>query len=43
MASRDHPKYSIVENGQNTEKDSGDLMRLAFTQTPVNDNQLTLM
>ena len=31
--SRYHPNYSIVENGQNTEKSPGDLRRLAATQT----------
>ena len=41
--SRDHPDYSIVDNSQNTEKSPGDLRRLAVTQTPVKDHQLTLM
>ena len=40
--SGDHPNYNIVENGQNTEKSPGDLWRLAVTQTPVKDHQLTL-
>ena len=31
--SGDHPNYSIVEIGQNTEKSPGDLRRLAVTQT----------
>ena len=35
--------YSIIENGQNTETSPGDLTRLAVTQTPVKDHQLTLM
>ena len=39
----DHPDCSIVENGQNTEKNPGDLRRLAVTQTPVKDHQLILM
>ena len=39
----DHPNYSIVEIGQNTEKSPGDLRRLAVTQTPVENHQLTLM
>ena len=39
----DHSNDSIIENGQNTEKSPGDLMRLAVTQTPVEDHQLTLM
>ena len=29
------PNYSIIENGQNTEKSPGDLRRFAFPQTPV--------
>ena len=41
--SRDHPNYSIIENGHNTEKSHGDLRRLAVTQTLVKDHQLTLM
>ena len=41
--SGDYPNYSIVENVQNTEKSPGDLRRLAVTQTPVKDHQLTLM
>ena len=34
---------SIIENGQNTKKSPGDLRRLAVTQTPVKNHQLTLM
>ena len=41
--SGDHPNYSIIEIGQNTEKSSGDSKRLAVTQTPVKDHQLTLV
>ena len=41
--SGDYPNYSIVENGQNTEKSPEDLRRLAFIQTPMKDHQLTLM
>ena len=41
--SGDHPNYYIIENGQNTEMSPGDLRRLAVTQTPVKDHQLTLM
>ena len=41
--SGDHPNNSIIENGQNTEKSPGDLRRLAVTQSPVKDPQLTLM
>ena len=33
--SRDHSNYSIIEIGQNTEESSGDLRRLAVTQTPT--------
>ena len=33
----------IIENGQNTEGGAGHLRRLAVTQTPVKDHQLTLM
>ena len=35
--------YSIVENGQNTEKSPGDLRRLVIPQPPVKDHQLTLV
>ena len=38
----EHPNYSIIENGQNTEKSPGDLRRLAVTQTAVKGHQLTL-
>ena len=41
--SGDHPNDSIIENGQNTEKSPGNLRRLAVTQTPVKNHQLTLM
>ena len=37
---RDHPNYSIVKIGQNTEKCPGDLRILA--RTPVEHHQLTL-
>ena len=40
---RDHPNYSIVKIGQNTEKNSVDLRRLAITQTPVKGQQLMLV
>ena len=39
----DQPKYSITENGQNTEKSPGDFRRLAVIQTPVKEHQLSLM
>ena len=41
-ASRDHPDYSIVKIGQNTEKSPGDLIRLSITQTPVKGHQQEL-
>ena len=41
--SEDHPNYSIIENGQNTEKSLGDLRRLVVTQTQVKNHQLTRM
>ena len=41
--SGDHPSYSIIKIDQNTEKSSGDLRRLAVAQTPVEDDQLTLV
>ena len=33
--SRNHPKYSIVKIGQNTEKSPSDLKRLPVPQTPL--------
>ena len=39
----DHPNYSIIKFGQNTEKSPGDLRKLAVIQTSVKDHQLTLM
>ena len=39
----DRLDYRIVENGQNTEKSPGYLRILIVTQTPMKDNQLTLM
>ena len=39
---RDYPNDSIPEDGQNTETSPGDLRRLAVTQTPVKNHQLTL-
>ena len=41
--SGDHPNYCIIENGQNTKKNPGDLRRLAVTQTPGKNHRLTLM
>ena len=40
---RDYPKDSIAENSQNPEMSPEDLRRLAVTQTPVKNHQLTLM
>ena len=40
---RHYPNDSIAENGQNPETSPGDLRRLAVTQTPVKNHQLTLM
>ena len=40
---RVHPDYSIIKIGQNTEKGTGDLRRLAVTQTPVKNPQLMLV
>ena len=37
-----HLNYRIVEIGHNTKKSPGDLRRLAVTQTPLKDYQLTL-
>ena len=39
----DYPNDSIIKIGQNTEKSPGDLRRLAGTQTPVRNHQLTLV
>ena len=41
--SGDDKDYSIVENGQNTEKSPGDLRKLDVTQTPEKNYQLTLV
>ena len=41
--SGDHPNNSIIEIGHNTEKSSGDSRRLAVTQAPVEDHQLSLV
>ena len=35
--------YHIVEIGQNTEKGTGDLRKLAVARTPVQNHQLTLL
>ena len=31
----DHPNYSIIKIGHNTEKSPGDLRTLSITQTPI--------
>ena len=36
--SRDHPNYSIVKIGYNTDKSHGDLRKFAVTQIPVKKN-----
>ena len=41
--SGDHPNYSIVKIGWNTEKSPGDLNRLVVTQTLVRNHWLTLV
>ena len=41
--SGDHPNYSIIKIGQNTEKSPGDLRRLAITLPPMKDPLLTLV
>ena len=41
--SGEHPSSSIVEIGQNTKKNPGDLKRLAVTQTPMENHKLTLV
>ena len=41
--SGDYPNYCIIEIGQNTEKNPGDLRRFTVTQTPVRNHQLTLV
>ena len=40
---RDYPNDSIIENGQDPVTIPGDLRRLAVTQAPVKNHQLTLM
>ena len=37
--SGDHPNCYIIENGQNTEKNPGDLRKLVVTQTAVKNHQ----
>ena len=40
--SGEYTNYSTLEIGQNTEKSSGELRRLAVTQTPVRNLRQTL-
>ena len=42
-SSEDHPNYSIIKVGQNTEKSPGDLRKLTVTQTPTRNHRLTLV
>ena len=39
----DHPNYDIDKSDKNTKKNPEDLRRLAITQIPVKDHQLTLV
>ena len=39
----DHPNYSIIEIGPNTEKSPGDLRKFFDIQTSVKNHQLPLM
>ena len=39
----DHPKYYIIENVQNTEKNPGDVRIIAVTQTSVKYHHVKLM
>ena len=39
----DHQDYCIIKIGQNTENSPRDLKRIAVTQTPVRNYQLTLL
>ena len=41
--SRDHPNYCIIKISQNIEKSSGNLRRLAVTQTSERNHRLTLV
>ena len=39
----DQPNYNLFAIGQNTEKNPGYLSKLAVTQVPVKNHQLTLL
>ena len=41
--SRDHPEYSISKISKKIETSPGDIRKLAFTQTPVKNHQLSLV
>ena len=41
--SGDHPNYSLVKIGQNTEKSPADLGKLVVTQTQVKNHQIKLV
>ena len=43
MTSRNYLNYRIVKIGQITKKSLGDLSKIAVSQTPMKDDQLTLM
>ena len=43
LMSGNHTNDSIIDYGQNTEKIPGTMRRLAVTQNPVENHQLTLM
>ena len=43
MTNGDHPNYSMVDIGLNTEKSPGVLRKIAVTQTPVKNHGLTLV
>ena len=40
--SGDHPNYSIIKIGQNTEESLADLKRLSVIQTPARNYRLTM-
>ena len=40
---RDHQDHSMTEIGQNIPKSPQDMMRLAVTQTPMKDHQVSLV
>ena len=42
-SSGENPNYRIIKIGQNTEKSPGNLKRLADTQIPIRNYQLTLV